>query len=168
VVPHQGLTQLEISGFTSVPRTTELFSRANLNTMAGGGVWIVTQDPGTGKIYTRHALTTSDVDTVDQKEEMVTRNLDAISYFMLDRLSPYIGIANVTPKMLDLLGAEMDSALAFLGSNNPVSRLGPQVIEGTVRELRAHATQRDRIVIGVDLVLPAPLNNIDLTLTLVA
>jgi hypothetical protein len=168
VVPHQGLTQLELAGFTSVPRTTDDFSRAALNTMAEGGVWIVTQSPSSGAIFTRDSLTTSDVDTVDQKEEMVTRNLDSISYFFLDRLAPYIGVSNVTPTAIAQIRTDMIGAINFLGNSNFVDRLGSQLITGTIKELRAHATQRDRIVAAIDLVLPAPLKNLELHLVLVA
>ncbi len=168
VVPHQGLTKMALAGFTAVPRTTEFFSRANLNTMAGGGVWIITQDPTSGAIYTRHALTTSDVDTVDEKEEMVTRNLDSISYFFLDRLAPYIGVSNVTPTTLTQLRTDLISAINFLENSNFVDRLGPQLILGEIEQLRVHATLRDRIVSALNLTLPAPFNNLELHLVVVA
>jgi hypothetical protein len=168
VVSHQGLTQLAISGFSSVPRTTEVFSRANQNTMAAGGVWVVTQDPSTGSIYTRHALTTSSESDVDHKEEMITRNLDAISYFFLDVLAPYIGVANVTPSTLVQLRVDLIAAINILTNSNFVGRLGPQLISGEIVELRAHATLRDRIVAAINLVVPSPLNNLELHLVLVA
>jgi hypothetical protein len=168
VVPHQGLTNLEISGITSVKRTTEAFSRANLNTMAAGGVWVVTQSPSTGAVFTRHALTTSDVDSVDEREEMVTRNLDSISFFFLDRLAPYIGTSNVTPSCIDQIRTDLLSGINLLGNSNFVNRLGPQLITGTITDLRAHASERDRLVASIDMVVPAPLNNIELHLVLVA
>lgn len=168
VVPHQGLTNLAVAGFSSVPRTTELFGRAQLNVMAEGGVWIVTQDPQTGEIYTRDAVTTGDIDNLNERQEMIVRNLDSISYFLLARLAPYIGISNVTDSLFELLRAELNGAIKFLGSSNFVPRLGSQLISGVVRELRAHALQRDRVVTVLDLELPAPLNYIDAHLVLVA
>lgn len=168
VVPHQGLTQLEISGFTSVPQTTDKFNRSQLNIMASGGVWIVTQDLEDGDIFTRHAVTTGDYEDIAEREEQVTRNLDSMSFFFLDVFDPYIGISNVTPSTLALLRAETNAALRYLESNAFVPRLGSQLISGSLAALRAHATLKDRILISLDLVVPFPLNNIELHIRLVA
>jgi hypothetical protein len=168
VVPHQGLTHLEINGFTSVNRTSNLFSAGQLNTMAGGGVWIVMQDPNTGAIYTRHALTTGDYSNIAEREEAVVRNLDAISYFMHDILAPYIGVANVSDSTITLLRAEINGALKFLMSTSFSQRLGSQLVTGSIIDIRRHEIFADRIVIALNLVLPTPLNNIDAHLLLVA
>lgn len=168
VVPHQGLTQLEISGFTSVSQTTDKFNRTQLTTMASGGVWIVTQDLEDGDIFTRHAVTTGDYETIAEREEQITRNMDSMSFFFLDVFSPYIGISNVTPGTLALLRAETNAALRYLESNAYVPRLGSQLISGDIVALRAHATLQDRILVSVDLVLPFPLNNVELHMRLVA
>jgi hypothetical protein len=168
VVPHQGLTHLPINGFTSVNRTDNLFSGSQLDTMAGGGVWIVTQDPNTGTIFTRQALTTGDYSNIAEREEAVVRNLDSISYFMHDILAPYIGVANVSDSTVNLLRAEMNGALKFLMSRSFSLLLGPQLVIGTVIDIRQHLVFADRIIIAIDLTLPNPLNNIEAHLLLVA
>lgn len=168
VVPHQGLTNLEIAGFSSVPRTTLTFSRSQLNTMAEGGVWIVTQDPQTGDIYTRHAVTTADYEVIAEREEMITRNLDSISFLFLDTYAPYIGVSNVTSSALEALRAETRARIAFLEGANYVERLGAQLIAGELVELRPHVTLKDRVVVVLNLTLPYPLNNLECHLVLVA
>jgi len=168
VVPHQGLTRLEIAGFSNADRTTKVFNRTQLNTMAAGGVWIVTQDLEDGSIFSRHAVTTADTEDVAQREEMVGRNLDSISFYFLDLYDPYIGISNVTPSAIAILRAETRGAIKFLESANFVPRLGPQLISGTIVELRPHATLKDRVVVVLDLTLPFPMNNIEVHLKLVA
>jgi hypothetical protein len=160
VVSHQGLTKLEINGFDDVTQSTQ-FSRAQLNTMAGGGVWIVTQDPESGDIYTRHAVTTDDYEEINDREEQVVRNVDAISYFFRDLYEPYIGISNVTDSMLTFLDALTRQGILQLKSNNYVARLGSQLIDGTITELRPHYTLQDRVVIVLDLSIPYALNNIE-------
>jgi hypothetical protein len=168
VVPQQGLTHLEINGFTSTPRTNNTFSRAQLDVLAEGGVWIVTQDPVSGKIYTRHAVTTGDTADAVQREELITRNLDSMSFQFLRTLSPYIGVSNVTDSLLELLKAELNGKLRSLSSANYVASLGPQLISGTLVELRPDAVLRDRVIVAMDLTLPFPLNNVACHLVLVA
>jgi hypothetical protein len=129
--------------------------------MAGGGVWIVTQDSESGDIFSRHALTTDDFDVINDREEMVVRNVDAISYFFRDLFEPYIGISNVTESMLIFLDSLTRQGILQLKSNNFVARLGSQLIDADVLELRAHYTLQDRIVITLDLDIPYALNNIE-------
>jgi len=167
VVPQQGLTNLEISGCDDLTETTR-FNRTQLDAMAGGGVWVVTQDPNSGDVFSRHALSTADYDTINEREELITRNLDSISYYFLDIYSPYIGVSNVTESTLDMLRAETHSGIKFLESRYFLPRLGSQLISGTISRMRAHATLLDRIIIDLDLVLPYPLNNIEAHLRLVA
>jgi hypothetical protein len=163
VPPHQGLTRLEIIGFDTVSRTTQLFSRSQLDQMAEAGVWIVTQNP-TGEVYTRHAVTTADYEDINAREEMVVRNVDSISYYMMEQFSPYIGIANVTPSTIDKIGAETRAAIQYLRSANCSTLLGGQLIDGTITELRASPVFRDRIVLALDLEIPYALNNLEIHL----
>lgn len=165
VVPHQGLTELEIQGFDDVSRTTKLFSRSQLDSMAGAGAWIVTQDPQSGTVYTRHALTTAaSTGDLNFSEEMVTRNVDSISYYFLDTFSPYIGKSNVTPGMLDIIEAETRSAIQFLRASNSVPRIGAQLIDADISDLRISPVHKDRIILTLDLDLPYPLNNLEVHL----
>lgn len=165
VLPHQPLTNVEIAGFDDLAsRTTDFFSGTQLDNLDDGGVWIATEDRD-GTPHTRHALTT---DTTDLKhwEESIRRNLDSISYLFLNRLRPFIGRANVTPVMLRKLKYECDQVIKFLMVNGFTEELGAQIIDGSIRDgyPKIHDLLADRVVIVVDLVLPAPLNNIELHL----
>lgn len=158
VVPQQGLTNLEISGVTAVPRTTELFNRSQLDNLAVNGMWIVTKDPRSGEIYSRQAVTTADYENINYREEMLTRNLDSISYYFQDTFAPYIGISNVTPSMLDIIEAETTAAIQFLRTANFTQRLGGQLIDATITDLRVSAVFKDRILLSLDLTVPYSLN----------
>jgi hypothetical protein len=162
VVPHQGLTNVQVQGFDDLSRTTDFLGGAQLNTMAGAGTWIVTQAPD-GTVYNRHALTTDNTD-VNSSEEMITSNLDSISYTFSNRLAPYIGRMNVTPSALLILGTEIDATIDFLKSNGYVARLGGQLVDGTILSLQPHAILADRVVAVIDVTLPYPLNNLELHL----
>ena len=162
VVPHQGLTNVEVKGFDDYTRSYKMFNETQLNRMAAAGVWIVTEDRD-GTPYSRHALTTDNLD-LNRREEMIRRNVDSISYLFLRRLRPYIGRTNATPLMVDFLRSRVGETVDFLKSNGYTAELGSQLIDGSIRVLRIHPLLKDRIEIVLDLVVPAPLNNIELHL----
>jgi len=162
VVPHQGLTQVEVAGFDDYSRSYKLFNETQLNEMAEAGVWIVTQARD-GTPYTRHAVTTDNLD-LNRREEMIRRNVDSMSYLFLRRLRPYIGRTNATPGMVELLINRVNGIISFLKSNGYTQELGSQLIDGQIRILRIHPLLKDRIEIVLDLTVPAPLNNIELHL----
>ena len=162
VVPHQGLTNLQVSGFDDASRSKDLFNGDQLNTMANSGVWVITQDDE-GNIITRHALTTDSTD-LNSREEMVVRNVDSMSYLFLNRLSPFIGRTNVTPSALDMINVEVTAAIDFLKANGYTDTLGGQLIDGEITQLRQHALLKDRVVIVVNLEIPYPMNNVEVHL----
>jgi hypothetical protein len=162
VVPHQPLTNVEVAGFDDFTRSYKYFNETQLNRMAEAGVWIVTEDKD-GTPHTRHALTTDNLD-LNRREEMIRRNVDSMSYLFLRRLRPYIGRTNVQPGMLRVLRQEIQSTILFLSTNGVTEELGSQLISGTIRTLQIHPLLKDRIEVVLDLVVPAPLNNIELHL----
>lgn len=163
VVPQQGLTNVELTGFGSVTRTTAYFSQAQLDTMAEAGVWIVAQDAQTGLIYTRHELSTSTVD-VNERELMVVKNVDSISRVHFTRLKPFIGKANVQPRLFVLLRRQLLETNDYLRSQGSTAALGGQLISAEIVELRAHTVNPDQVVIVMNITVPYPLNVIELTL----
>lgn len=164
VVPQQGLTNLEIAGFDAVPRTTKLFNRSQLDNMAGSGTWIVTQEPRTGVIYSRHAVTTGDYDDINQREELATRKLDTMSYYLYQRYSPYIGVSNNVPSMLDVTESETKAGIQFLRSAYFTPRLGGVIEDAEIIEIRRSLEFKDRQLVALSVNLGYPLNNIDVYL----
>ena len=172
VVPHQGLTNVEIAGFDDLAsRTKDFFSSSQLDDLASGGVWIGTEDRD-GTPHTRHALTSDTLD-LNRKEEMIRRNVDSISYLFLRRLRPFIGRTNATPTMIKKLRYEVNKIIKFLKTNGYTEELGAQLIDGNIaldkdgnEILRIHPLAADRIEIVLNLVVPAPLNNIELHLVI--
>ncbi len=168
ILPHQGMTHLEVAGFSSVPRTNAKFNKPQLDIMAGSGVWIVTQDltvDGTlGAIYNRHAVTTGAYDDINAREEMLTRNVDSISYRFKDQFAPYIGVTNVTPSLIELLRLDIISLVDVLKNEKFTPLLGGQLIDATIIDLRPHAILRDHIVLNLRIFPPYPFNNFDVHL----
>lgn len=162
VVPHQGLTNVEVAGFDDFTRSYKMFNESQLSRMAAAGVWIVTEDRD-GTPYSRHALTTDNLD-LNRREEMIRRNVDSISYLFLRRLRPYIGRTNATPGMAIYLRNRVTEIIGFLKGNGFTQELGSQLIDAEIRILRVHPLLKDRMEIVLDIVVPAPLNNIELHL----
>lgn len=163
VLPHQGLTNVSITGFSNVARTTAKFNKAQLDTMAVSGVWIVSQTK-TGQVYTRQALTTGTYDDINQREEMLTRNVDSISYRFKDYFAPYIGVTNVTPTMQQIIQGGIDKLIRLLTTERATPQLGGQLIAATVDQFYASEVFRDRYVAYITLTVPYALNNIELHL----
>lgn len=163
VVPHQGLTHLEVRGFDRALRATQFFSSANLDSMAEKGVWIVITDPNSGVLYTRHATTTSPASLSD-REEMIRANVDSISYLFQKRLQPFIGKANVTPTALRVINTTLQSTISFLKSSGFTETLGGQLIAATINRLSVHEVFKDRVVATIRLTVPAPINNVEVFL----
>jgi hypothetical protein len=162
VVPHQPLTNVAVAGFDDYSRSYKYFNETQLNKLAESGVWIVTEDKD-GTPYTRHALTTDNLD-LNRREEMIRRNVDSMSYLFLRRLRPFIGRTNVQDGMVARLRYEISAAIDLLTTNNFTNTLGAQLTSGSIRTLQIHPLLKDRIEIVLDLVVPAPLNNIELHL----
>jgi hypothetical protein len=162
VAPQQALTNVEVAGFDDYSRSYKLFNETQLNRMAEAGVWIVTEDRD-GTPHTRHALTTNNLD-LNSREEMIRRNVDSISYLFLARMRPFIGRTNVSEGMLLTLNAETRSAIDFLTNFSVVPQLGGQLTSAEILVLRVHPLLKDRIELALDLVVPAPLNNIEIRL----
>lgn len=162
VAPHQPLTNVEVKGFDDYSRSYKLFNEAQLNRMAEAGVWIVTEDRD-GTPHTRHALTTNNLD-LNSREEMIRRNVDSISYLFLTRMRPFIGRTNVSAGMVLRLTDETNAAISFLRNSSYLPELGGQLTDAEILVLRVHPLLKDRIELALDLVVPAPLNNIEIRL----
>jgi len=163
VLPQQGLTNVEISGFSSTQRTNDKFNKPQRDILALAGVWVVQQD-NVGQIHTRHAVTTGDYIDINQREEMLTRNVDSISYRFKDYFAPFVGVTNVTPTMSDIILGGMDKLIRTLRLERTTPQLGGQLIEATVDRFFISEVFKDRYVAYITLQVPYALNNIELHL----
>lgn len=159
VLPHQGVTRMEVKGFTAVPRTTSRFNRTQLNRMAGSGVWIVAQDAATGMIFNRHAITTAPYDQVALREEMRQRNRDSVSYRARDYFAPYIGVTNAVESVDDKIRLDFKIWRDTMLHELETTDLGGQLVDATLRRLGPYAALPDTRVLVIECVEPNPLNN---------
>ena len=118
----------------------------------------------TGKIYTRHAVTTGDYENINDREEMITRNVDSISYRFKDYFEPFIGVTNVTPSMQDVILGGLGKLIRVLQSERTTVQLGGQLIDATVDRFFVSEIFKDRYVAFISIQVPYALNNIELHL----
>ena len=117
-----------------------------------------------GEITTRHAVTTGDYVDINQREEMLTRNVDSISYRFKDYFAPFIGVTNVTPTMRDVILGGLNKLIRVLSTERMTVELGGQLIDATVDRFFVSEMFKDRYVAYILLEVPYSLNVIELHL----
>lgn len=163
VVPHQGLTNAEILGFSDLTQSFSTFTETQLNRLAQEGYWIATQAAVGATPYVRHQLTTDSV-SLNASEDSVTTNVDSISYGLRRVLAPYIGQYNVNKNTLLLVEATIYNELRYRQLNTFTARAGNQLNGFEIISLAANLTFKDRIDATIQLDVPYPLNAITVTL----
>lgn len=164
--PHQGLTNVELTGVDSIDYLVKDLTGDQLDTLMNAGFWLTSQDPGSGDIYCRKQIST-DLTSLNTVEQSITTNIDSISYYKKRLLAPYIGKTNNVPNVHGLIEAQIESAISLFSNPALYPLLGGQITGATIKDIRPHATLRDRLVVEVELELPYPLNNLDLILLVV-
>lgn len=165
-LPQQPITNLELVGINDIPMVYQTFSFDQLNTMASGGTFIVMQDLPNDQVYVRHQISTDyEANNLNTAELSITKNLDSISYFFDDLLSPYIGKYNITPELIETLKCVIESGLTSLESNS-YGLYGSQLIaDGTeIQLLEQDALLKDHVNCNLKLNMPYPFNHLVLKL----
>jgi len=153
--PQQPFTNFPILGGTSVTRHKR-FTRNQLNTMAGGGIYWIIQDTDTSAIKCRHQLST-DVSSIERRELSITKVLDFVSKFMRLGLRSYIGRFNITQAFMDTIAAVIKGQLNFL--------IDAGILIGAeVSTIAQDANNPDTLLISIVCEIPYPCNYIRLTL----
>lgn len=164
VVPHQGLTNVPVLGFDDMSRSSIDFTYDQLNVMAEAGVWILIQDAPGATPYTRHQLTT-DMTGLNFSENSITTNVDSIAYGLARALAPFIGVYNVNPTNVLLVRNAIRSELQYRANNTFTVRAGNQLNGFTINSVTQNTTFKDRVDVAITLDVPAPMNFINVTLT---
>jgi hypothetical protein len=153
--PEQPLTNVPIAGFNSVYGSQDIFSEADLNKMAEGGTYILTQD-AVDTVYSRHQMST-DITSVAKRELSVTTALDYTAKFIRKSLKPYIGNTNITPDFLKLVNT------ILVGTGLTLVRQGV-VNDIKVGTVSVDDLNPDTILAEVNVLVKYPVNYIKITL----
>jgi hypothetical protein len=159
---HQGLTNYKVEGFTDTARSYVDLTISDMDTLADGGVFIVTQETKGSEVFVRHQLTT-DVTVIEFQELSIGTNVDNISFFFKNILDEMIGIYNINDDTLDLMRTKLEAGIEDLKSVTDTTA-GPQLIDARIKSLLQDETLKDQVRVDMIVTIPYPLNVINVHL----
>jgi len=157
--PHQGFTNLGITGVRQLYHTNKYFKQSHLDKMAEYGVYIVVQDVVGALPYTRHQIST-DVIALETREMSLVKNIDYSSYFLKRGLRRFLGIYNITPATLAAITTQVDAMLVYL-TEQTYPRIGAPLLQGSeIVKVAQDETFKDKVRVELNMKYPYPVNNI--------
>jgi hypothetical protein len=157
--PHRPMTNTEVNNITGLVWENR-FNADELNSLAVAGYFLLKQNPATGQITVRHAITAGDYDNVLIREESVQSNYDDILFQIDDQLSPLYGKLNANAETINRITIELDALGSRLLAEGLNSVYGAQIISMEVNDVRIAVGSKDTIVVILTLEGPAPANRI--------
>lgn len=171
VIPWQGLTLTEINSVTDAPAMYTRYTSSLLNTVAAAGTFIITQEAESGGVFIRHQLTTQSNEGSLAYEDSIGVSLDSISYQIKDSLNSFVGRKNVTRQTLEEIYDTVWTILNNATTSSAVADYGPQLNGFTNKagernkiDVAAHPTLKDRVQVYARLLMPLPLNTLEVVL----
>jgi hypothetical protein len=151
---------MEVAGFTDVTET-ERFNSEQLDEMAGRGVHILTKSDD-GLIITRHGISTAAYADLENREEMMVRNIHSVNRQYYEQFRGLVGIANITPRLRAVISTEFQNLKESLKSSLATELLGGQILDAELQAVKPAIGARDRLLMYVETQYPVPLNNLDI------
>lgn len=155
--PATPLTNYPIAGFTRVTGTNDVYDTQQLNKMAAGGADLTVQLAEGAPLQSRMQVTTN-LTSVEQREQSIVKALDYSAKFYRFSLRIYIGRYNITQSFIDTLGTVAQGLGRWLVEQG-------KVLKGAeMNNLLQDADQPDSIALDVTTEVLYPCNYIRLTL----
>lgn len=171
VIPWQGLSLTEINSITDAPAMYTRYSNSALDTVAAAGTFIITQEAESGGVFIRHQLTTKTDAGSLAYEDSIGVSLDSISYQIKDALNGFVGRKNVTTQTLEEIYNTVWNILNNATTTTAVAAFGPQLNgfsdkDGVRNKINVdvHPTLKDRVQVYARLLMPLPLNVLEVVL----
>lgn len=171
VIPWQGLTLTEINAITDAPAMYTRYTNSLLNTVAAAGTFIITQEAESGGVFIRHQLTTQSNEGSLAYEDSIGVSLDSISFKIKDALNVFVGRKNVTRQTLEEIYDATWTILNDATTSSAIADYGPQLNGFTNKagernkiDVAAHPTLKDRVQVYARLLMPLPLNTLEVVL----
>jgi len=154
--PGQPFTNMPINGFNDLSYSNGYFSESQLDSIAGGGTFIMIQENEGGPVTCRHQLAT-DVTTIQKRELSITKSIDYVAKTFRNAMSGKIGKFNITQSLMDSLSVQIQGLLrTFVDAGVLTS--------GSLTSIEQNSDNPDTLDIVVLLGVPYPCNYIALTL----
>lgn len=152
---YQSLTRASISGFDKLSERVNLL-RSQKNMLAEYGLILLEQPSGIGSAITiRHGLTTN-MDTIQTRENSIITIKDYTGKLLRSALDKYLGKENITFESLVRMRATIDSVLDSLIQSKII-------VAGDVDSLQQASNSPDSVILSVKILPPYPCNYINIT-----
>jgi hypothetical protein len=158
----QGFTNVGVAGIADLKFSNFYFTRAQMNTMAAAGTFLFIQETQGSIPFVRHELTT-DMSVLENRELLVVKNWDWLSYFYYDALQSFIGKWNITPDSLNTLRQTIISA-SELVKGQKLPKIGPPLLDYTIASIAQDPNNKDTVNINLNISVVYPMNYINLFL----
>lgn len=159
--PHQGFTNLGISGISAVQFGNNYFNEDQLGLIGGSGGFVVEQSSPTA-LPTAYYQTTTDNTSTETKEYSITKTIDYFCIGLKQRTSGQIGISNVFAGTLAALANTINGWHKFLLARS-FPLIGAPLITANLVSVEQDPLQPDTVDIVDDITVPTPLNNVKIT-----
>ncbi len=158
VYPHQGLTNMELTG-VSVDSRMVLLNVTQRVALMDAGVWVVNATSA-GNVVTRRGVTTAQTDELEYREEAVVSNIDGIEYDIRRIISEYKGKSNITQTILRHVRIAVKGLFIKLGGDVSVE-LGARILAGTLNSVSS-SVNSGNIVVNYAVTVPTPFNKLEI------
>jgi hypothetical protein len=157
-----GFTNVGLAGISDLKHSNYYFSKADLNTMAEKGTFLIVQATQGGIPYVRHQLTT-DVSVLEFRELLVVKNWDFLSYYFYDKMAPFIGQWNITKETLNTIRQSLVASAEQLLTRK-LPKIGAPLLSYNIRKLEQDANNKDNVNCELLISVVYPLNYLNLFL----
>lgn len=159
------LREINVFSRVKIPRLRP----AEWNKIARNGVMIVFQEDANGPLVIQHQLSTAQTDVAEEQELSITKNFDAATKLLRDRLKPYAGSYNITPSYQEKLDAATTLAINECKEKGFVEDI--QVISGwqtrTITDgANGTVTNKRNLVTRLSMKPAYPANNLDILISI--
>jgi len=165
--PNRASTLQRLWGIDSIGIRFDEYPESDLNALASVGTTLFTKDED-NTILIRHTLTTGDFETINEREEMSTRNFDNISNYYTATLMGLRGNIHATKEGLtavyDALLKTSEQLVRRYASNG----ISGQLVDYVIVDIYIDPIFTDVINVHMNLELPHMANRIELYLTAVS
>lgn len=150
------LTKTTLSGFATIKEIVPTL-RTQRNMLAQKGVILLEKGTNGDSLTTvRHSLTTN-MSTIETRETSVVTIKDYTGKLLRNTLDQFIGKTNlITDELLTRIQASCETTLDSEISSNII-------VQGEVTDIHQSETDKDRVILVVNVQPPYPCNGIDIT-----
>lgn len=160
----QGFTNIGVAGIVDLKNSNFYFSKADVNTMAGAGTCMFVQASQSGIPYVRHELTT-DMTVLENREMLVVKNWDFLSYYFYDKLKGFIGSWNITSETINTVRQSVVASAELLKAKK-LPKIGSPLLGYNIASLAQNAYNKDNLDAFINVSVVYPLNYLNLHLVI--